>query len=52
LANQKLIPDKIKRDKESRQTAEIIETKEFFEDEERIYRDLFIFIIAYKVKCL
>jgi hypothetical protein len=36
LANQELIPRKIKRGKASRQTAEIIETKEFFEDEERI----------------
>jgi hypothetical protein len=51
LENQKLTPYKIKRDKESRQTAEIIETKEFFEDEERIYREIY-FIIAYKGKCL
>jgi hypothetical protein len=36
LANQELIPYKIKTGKESRKTAEIIETKECFEDEERI----------------
>jgi hypothetical protein len=34
-----LIPCKIKRGKESRQTAEITETKECFEVEERIQRE-------------
>jgi hypothetical protein len=34
-----LIPSKIKRVNISRQTAEIIETKESFEDEERIKKE-------------